>query len=235
MQISKPKVWLVITLLLGVLTTFLVMKYLQSVRSSHSMTSIIVAAKQIPEGTRLTTELLKSKTIPQEYLPEGAYEKTDQIANQFSAVTLYPDQPIVKGQVVQENVAKELSYKVPEGKRAISISINAVSGVAGLIKPGNFVDLLLSYEKASTDSELKQNSVTVLQNIQVLAVGGEMQKKEGVQAAENITLAVSPQDAELVTLSENLGKLKLTLRSNADNKEISLPRFDYKKIESMFP
>ena len=239
MRISKPKSLLGLTLLLGVLSTVLIMNYLKGARSAQvniPMTTMVIAAKQVPEGTRLTAKMLKEKTIPKDYAPAGVYKKAEQVVNQFSAVTLYSDQPIVEGQVASENTAKELTYKVPEGKRAITIAINAVSGVAGLIKPGDSVDLLLNYERVSASSnDPKENAVTILQNIQVLAVGMDLQKKEGVQAAENITLAVSPQDAELVVLSESLGKLKLTLRPIADKSAVSLPRFDYKKLDGMFP
>jgi Flp pilus assembly protein CpaB len=131
--------------------------------------------------------------------------------------------------------ATAFSLRTPPGKRALTISIDSLSAVGGLVNPGDFVDIIahldLPDEKGTAPQGPKPDSerlTTVLfQNIQVLAVGtnfnptGEIPPYELQQNAQklNVTLAVSPEEAGLLTFAEARGKLQLSLRSPAETED----------------
>jgi Flp pilus assembly protein CpaB len=130
--------------------------------------------------------------------------------------------------------AAAFSLRTPPGKRAITISIESLYAVGGLVNPGDFVDILAHLDLPGTETDPKKKKesgdrlTTVLfQNIQVLAVGtnfdpeGDLPPYEVQQTAKtlNVTLAVSPEEAGLLTFAEARGKLQLSLRSPAETED----------------
>jgi pilus assembly protein CpaB len=233
MSITKSKTWLALTIILGLITTFLLVNYLKGIKANSTgelFTTVVVANQRIPEGTRLTSEMLKTIELPKKNAA-NTIPALDKAINQVTTVTLVPEEVILKDQLASSNTT-DLPYKLPEGTRAVTIAVNATSGVAGLIKPGHLVDVLLTYKKPAED---ENRTVTLLQKILVLAVGSDLQKKDGEQAAETITLAVNSDGAELVALGENIGKLKLVLRPAADDKTNSPKPVDRKTLQSLYP
>ncbi|HQP09899.1 MAG TPA: Flp pilus assembly protein CpaB [Candidatus Omnitrophota bacterium] len=127
--------------------------------------------------------------------------------------------------------ATAFSLRTPPGKRAITISINSLYAVGGLVNPGDFVDIIAHLDIPEEEGGKPQNKeklTTVLfQNIQVLAVGtnfnpvGEVPPYDVQQSSKtlNVTLAVSPEEAGLLTFAEARGKLQLSLRSPAETED----------------
>jgi len=151
-----------------------------------------------------------------------------------------------KAQVVQQPASdkpevkkQSLAIKTPSGKRAITVSITTLSAVGGLINPGDFVDVLVHLSiPAIVDSSMKKEgskekdttktTVTLFQGIQILAIGSNVSDPadfDGQQKSSNlvITLAVDPQQAELITFAESYGKLQLVLRSPGERTAYQLP------------
>ncbi len=232
---SKPKLWLVLTVIAGLLTTGLVYVYLQRVQMAavveeeHKVAQVVAAVK-IPEGTKLTLDMLKTVEVPDKYSHSLAVTNPNDALGQFATVDLWPDEILLTAHLSSVNATKELPYKIPEGTRAITIGVNLVSGVAGHIKPGYYVDLLISYKLGDRVEDLK--TVTLLQKILVLAVGPDLVKQEGVQESENITLAVTPKDAQLVALAEATGRIKLTLRPAGESGSVGLPTVDIRNLRT---
>ena len=115
-----------------------------------------------------------------------------------------------------------MSYQLAGGFRAISIGINQKISVAYQVRPGDFVDVIVSYEQATVARE--STSAIMLQGILVLAVGSEM--KAGAAApvtAETITLAVKPDQAERLVWAEDYGKIRLVLRPVSDSQNVYTP------------
>lgn len=235
MSVGKSKLWLILTVVVGLITTALVFQYLtglKPVAAADPMTTVVVPAKKIPQGTRITKDMLKTMQIPVKFAPAQAVSSIDTVVNQVAADDLWPDETVVSGQLGSAQT-NELPYKIPEGKRAITIANNPLTGVAGHIKPGYYVDILMRYNKS--DKPEDQKELTLLQKVLVLAIGPDLQKKDGVQVSDNITLAVSPSDAELIALSETTGKLKLILRPAADEKDSPVQSLDIKEFQGMYP
>lgn len=123
------------------------------------------------------------------------------------------------------------SLKTPPGKRALTIMIDSLSAVGGLINPGDYVDILAEMEVKSEDID-KPKKVTsvIMQNVQVLAVGTNFQPigsslvYQAQQKARslNVTLALSPEETGLVTFAQSNGKLQLSLRSPSEQRTQSL-------------
>ncbi|HEX3032391.1 MAG TPA: Flp pilus assembly protein CpaB [Bacillota bacterium] len=231
---SKSKLWFVLTIIVGIITSLLVTNYLQGVQAAaveQVMTSVVVAAQKIPQGTKLTAEMVKSVQVPAKYVTPQAVTKTEDAVDQFTTVDLWPEQTIITGQLASENTAKELPYKIPQGNRAFTMAVNPLTGVASQIKPGHYVDVLLSYCLSGKPEETK--ALTLLQKVLVLGIGTDLQKKEEPQVGENVTIAVYPHDAQLLLYAEGIGKLKMVLRPAADDSKAKLKTVDIKYLESI--
>lgn len=225
MRKSGLRFWAIATVLVAVITGILVSRYLREVQEASQMEpliDVIVAQAKISEGTLITQDLVKASKMPAKYVHPTAVKDMKDVLNRYAALDILPEQTILAGHLIQEDRVKELSYKIPEGLRAITIGVNPVSGVGGHIKPGHYVDVLVICKETSGSD--KTMTVTLLQDILVLAVGPDLYKKDEVQAYDEVTLAVRPQDAQLIALSESVGRIKLTLRPPGYRGKPSLPR-----------
>jgi len=224
------------TLLLAILTGLLVYKYLSSTQKAavaEVMTTQVTAKVRIPAGARITADMLETAQVPVKYAhPSGARDPKT-LVNQYALADILAGEVVATNRVATEKTISELPYKIPPGTRAITVPVNALSGVAGLIKPGHFVDVLVSYKAG--DKVDDQKVVTIVQNVLVLAVGSELQKKEGAQAVENVTLAVTPSDAQFVALAESIGRLKLAARPAGEESKMTLPYVDIARMLKMYP
>jgi len=236
MRSSKSKFLIIGTVVLGLITAGLVYMYLtkaQTAAIDQVMTGVVIATRKIPQGTKIAPDMVKTVQVPVKYAHPSAVTETKTAINSFATVDLVQDETILTTHIASEKTANELPYKIPEGTRAITIAINQLSGVAGHIKPGHYVDVLMSYKDGESIDEVKV--VTLLQNIAVLAVGPDMQKKEGIQESENITLAVTPSAAQLIMLSENIGKMKLVLRPSGEDSKPALPSVNLRHVRTQYP
>ncbi|MHB9095501.1 MAG: Flp pilus assembly protein CpaB [Eubacteriales bacterium] len=233
---TKSKLWLVLTIVLGIVTSLLVGNYLKVTKTTtenRAMTTVVAAAYGVKQGTRITRDMVKTFQIPQRDVPSQAVTSTVQVIGQLATVELVTDEVITLSQLASEKTSTELSYRIPEGFRAATIAINTLTGVANHVKPGNYVDILMSYR--ATENIQDNKVLTLTQNSLVLAVGAAVQVKEGDPPTENLTLALTPQEAQLVMLSENIGKMKLVLRPVTDNKKTQLKTIDLKALQAMYP
>lgn len=139
-----------------------------------------------------------------------------------------------------------LAADVRSGYRAISINVNGASSVSGMVRPGDNVDVIGTFDFPDDSGKIKRGdpvTCTILQKVLVLATGGETGKSRGVGFGANssmvsgystVTLAVTPREAEMLAFAEQIkGRLVLTLRSRSDMAtEDELPTVDFTKIRS---
>lgn len=233
MRRPGAKILTVLTIAVGVITFILVFRYLSGkdeIAAAEPMTQVVVARARIAQGTKIGSDLVKAVQFPAKHVPGTALTEPRDAVGKFATADIWPEQMIFAGQVVSDKAGNELPYRIPEGCRAITVAVNPVSGVAGLIKPGHHVDVLVSYRASDRQDEFRV--VTLLQNVLVLAVGSDMQKKDGVQLTESITLAVTPAQAQSVVLAESVGRLKLTLRGAGDGSKPALPGVDRSALQN---
>jgi pilus assembly protein CpaB len=134
------------------------------------------------------------------------------------------DQPVLSNEVILPGAPGFLAATLKPGMRAVSVAIDDVSGNAGLIEPGDYVDLLLTQQMSNRTDEpaLAVSSETIVQHVRVLAVGSVIQRPkadgnapDSGNRARTVTLEVSPERAEVVSVAARLGSLSLALRSFA--------------------
>lgn len=240
MKMTKSKMWLVTTLIIALITTILVMSFFKNIKEEaqvQEVVKVILAAKKIPQGTRLSAEMIKTVEMPLKYANPQWIREKDQVLDKFALLDFEADDVLIASKLTTEKTSNQLTYKVPQGKRAITTAINPASGVAGHIKPGDYVDVLVAYTAQNQDSSEReiQEVITLLQEVLVLAVGPDLIRKDEVQNTDTMTLAVSPDDAQKITLSESIGRIKLTLRPAGESGTSNLRKLNSDRLKVIFP
>lgn len=218
---------LIISILLAAFTSFLAYIYIKNVTSRQETVeyvTVYVAAKTLPARHKITDGDLAEAKVTREYLnPKAVLNKADIVGKRLKDSVIEGEQ-ILRDRLVG-NSDLTLAYNIPEGMRAVSININDQSNVSHLVRPGDFVDVIASFE--SEEEEEGENrkiypriTKIVLQNIQVLALGQDMSvaSEKLSEPPKTITLAVTPQDAENLVYINEYAVIMLALRP-ADSDE----------------
>ena len=185
---------------------------------------VAVAAADLPWGTALRKEMLKTTPFLKGSLPEGeSFADTASLEGKVLIMPVKANEPILRSRLAPDSVATGgVAAVVDPNKRAMAVKVDKVIGVSGFVHPGNRVDVLVSLQKAEKNS----NPITkiVLQNIPVLATGTEIEQKgrnEKPVQVDVITLEVTPEEAEKLALATSEGKIQLALRNYNSSKEVS--------------
>jgi len=178
---------------------------------------IVLAAKPLPMGAVIDRESVKLGKLPESLFPAGAFSHLEDVLDRPVISPIQPEEPLVEARLATRGSGQGLGPLIPPGMRAIAVRVNDVVGVAGFILPGMRVDVLV------TGRPLNQNDTvtrTVLQNIAVLSAGQTIQTDNRSQtiAAPVVTLLVTPQEAEALTLANTEGHIQLVLRNSTDQK-----------------
>jgi pilus assembly protein CpaB len=180
--------------------------------------SIVVAAKSLGFGVTLTADNITEIPWAARTLPEGAFATKDELLKDGRRVVLAPlepNEPVLRSKTTGPGQRASLSSLLQEGKRAVTVRVDDVRGVAGFILPGDFVDVVLIAEDPASRRE--NYSEVLVQNLKVLAVdqlASERQEQPTVPKA--VTLEVTPEQAQKILLATNIGRLSLTLRRLAE-------------------
>lgn len=182
---------------------------------------VIVAKEAIPAGTTVTEGMID--TIPWEgkKYPEGfiGIRDKNKVIGRVVAMDIYRGCPVVVGCMAPEGSLAGASGRIPEGMRALTVKVDEVASVAGFIRPGSKVDILLAGAENPSEGSKEKGSKIILQNVQVLAAGQRITQLEGKdkpQVINTVTLLLSPEEAEKVALATKMGTLLLTLRTGKD-------------------
>lgn len=229
MEKANKKI-IIIALLLSLVTAVLVYVYISGQKAPApkiEYATVYVAAKTMPARYKVTNEDITQVNIAKELLNANAVSDINQIVGKRLKESIIQGEQIRKERLVDEDKAS-LSFNLPEGTRAVSMNVNEQSVVAGLIRPGDFVDILLSFDAGEendgqTITVFPRNTRTILQNIEVLALGQDLSlppdKLQGLPST--ITLAVKKEDVELFVYASEYGSLRLALRPVDDEEIIS--------------
>lgn len=184
---------------------------------------IVVAAHDLGIGAKLDQGSLKTVRWSRDAMPPGAYTNPAPLLGQFTRTSFVENEPIVASRLFSgDKNAGVLPLLIPVGMRAISVPVDEVSDIAGFVLPHTRVDVLVSI--ASGD---KQLSKIVLQNVEVLAIAQEIENvNDKPQPVRVVTMLVSPDQAERLTLASHEGALRLAMRNYQDNKVISTSGID---------
>ncbi|MET3131776.1 pilus assembly protein CpaB [Oxalobacteraceae bacterium GrIS 1.11] len=189
-------------------------------QGAASSSKIVVAAIDVNLGQRLTPEMLKLIDWPADNLPKGALPDPLKLSGRVLKTSVLRGEPLSEAKLAPVGTVGGLSALITEGKRAITVRVNDVIGVAGFALPGNYVDIIVSTQKESEGAlaAREQNiSKIVLERILVLAVAQEVGRDETKPRVVNaVTLEVTPDQAENLDLARSVGSLSLVLRNQID-------------------
>jgi pilus assembly protein CpaB len=182
---------------------------------------IAVAAADVEIGARLTLDMLKLVDWPPGSVPPGAFADLAGLESRVVKTSLTRGEPLLEGKLAPAGTKGGLSAVVTEGKRAMTVRVNDVVGVAGFALPGNYVDIMVNTqnEGSKRGDQDKAISKIVLERILVLAVAQESDRDGTKPKVVNaVTLEVQPAQAELLDLARSVGTLSLVLRNQVDPK-----------------
>ncbi|MGJ7915253.1 Flp pilus assembly protein CpaB [Massilia sp. LXY-6] len=186
---------------------------------------IAVANADIGLGQRLSPEMFKLAEWPTESMPKGAFIDPQKLTGRVLKTNLLMGEPVSEAKLAPSGTLGGLSALISEGKRAITVRVNDVIGVAGFALPGNYVDIIVSTQKElQPGSNAHEQSISkiVLERILVLAVAQEVNRDETKPKVVNaVTLEVTPEQAEKLDLARSVGTLSLALRNQVDPQSAS--------------
>ena len=207
-----------IALFAAIGAVFIAAKWLQ--QRSTQVNQVAVAAQEINMGQKLTSNMFKLVSWPANIMPPESFSDLQKLDGRVTKSSLQVGEPVLATKLAPEGSLGGLSAVIAEGKRAITVRVNDVVGVAGFALPGNFVDIIVNTQKeegTGNNKNSKDISKIVLEHILVLAVAQEAGRDETTPKVVNaVTLEVSPEQAEMIDLARSIGDLSLVLRNQAD-------------------
>jgi pilus assembly protein CpaB len=179
--------------------------------------SVVVANADLSLGHELKTENLTSIEWPAESVPEGTFAAPGEIVGRGLIVPVVRNEPILQNKLAPKEAGSGLPPIIPAGMRAVSVRVNEVVGVAGYVLPGSFVDVVATGNPTTRPEDV--TSKVVLTNVQVITAGTRLEQddKDGKPMQVSVvTLLVTPEQSERLTLASSEGKIQLALRNPLD-------------------
>jgi pilus assembly protein CpaB len=197
---------------------------------------VVSAAKDIPLGAVLQPGDLSTMTIAGT-IPKGAILKPEQAINRGVVTQIYQGEPVLESQLAGLGTGGGLAPTIPDGMRASAVKVDEVVGVAGFVIPGMRVDVLVSGNPPGSTASDGVVTKTILQNIQVLSAGTDIQRDaEGKpQQVQVVTLLVTPEEAQILSLASNSLKIQLVLRNPLDTKVAQVPENSMRSLFGIAP
>ncbi|MGI4718248.1 MAG: Flp pilus assembly protein CpaB [Janthinobacterium lividum] len=220
MKNKRAVIVMALAILFGLAAVVMASRWLLT-QPAASAGRIVVAASDINIGQRLTPEMLKLVEWPAHSVPKGAFDDPQKLGGRVLKTSILLGEPLSEAKLAPAGTLGGLSALITEGKRAITVRVNDVIGVAGFALPGNYVDIIVSTEtEAPPEGGTRRDqsiSKIVLERILVLAVAQEVNRDETKPKVVNaVTLEVTPEQAEKLDLARSVGTLSLALRNQVD-------------------
>lgn len=236
LKFTKPKRPLLTALVAGLGALGIAWGYLAAREAYFNHFSepvtVFVAKQDIVEGTLIDESYLALQSFPRRFLQPGSMNDPEALVGTVSRVPILMGEQILSSKLMGLGAKSGLAYRIPEGHRALSIPVDEASGLSGLIRPGNRVDLVATFETEQL-GETEAMTLTLAQNVLVLAVNREINdgpklyrpdleekglfgKKEGGSSAqfgkETLTFALKPEGVQKIKFAAEQGVLSAVLR-----------------------
>jgi pilus assembly protein CpaB len=192
-------------------------------QSGIASNKVIVAAVDIEPGNKINAEMLSSLDWPSGKLPEGAFREFKDLQDRIVKVGIVRGEALLERKLAPLGTLGGLSAVIAQGKRAMTVRVNDVVGVAGFALPGNYIDVVVNAQQdEGRGVDAKSISKTVLERVLVLAVAQEAGRDDTKpKVVSAVTLELSPEDAEKLDLARSVGTLSLVLRNQVDQKTVA--------------
>jgi pilus assembly protein CpaB len=210
---------LFIAAIAGLAAVFLAARWMQNQGGEKGR--IAVANADIELGGRISPEMIRMADWPEGSVPAGAFDDAAKLEGRVVLVAIQRGEPLTEVRLAPVGTKGGLSAVVPEGKRAMTVRVNDVVGVAGFALPGTYVDVMVNTQDERGQRGDRDHSISkiVLERILVLAIAQEASRDETKPKVVNaVTLEVTPEQAENLDLARSVGTLSLVLRNQVDPK-----------------
>jgi pilus assembly protein CpaB len=225
---KRPAIFAATAVLLFLFTAASVRNYMKSIAkpapppSTMNLTQVVVAASDIPLGTTIAAEHLRSVMWPADSLPAGAFSDPAGILGWVARTSIVRNEPLLADELANPAARGVLPLVIPPGMRAASVRVNEVSGIAGFVTPGSKVDVITVMDGAKDEGG--REAFTLLEDVEVLAIAQTMDHKDTKPTVVNtVTLLVTPVQAERLSLASAEGSLQLALRNYQDRGPAGAP------------
>ena len=184
---------------------------------------VVVAAVDIELGSKINPQMLTVTDWPSGSMPPGAFKDIKELQDRVVKVSVLRGDAVLERKLAPVGTQGGLSAVIADGKRAMTVRVNDVVGVAGFALPGNYVDVMVNAQQDKGKSEEnKQISKTVLEHVLVLAVAQESGRDDTKpKVVSAVTLELTLEDSEKLDLARSVGTLSLVLRNQADKKTVA--------------
>ncbi len=219
MRNLRPLVMVLMSLGIGLAAMTVAAQWLRERGLQHTR-AVLVATRDLPAGTRLEAEMLGVAHWPQDAAQALAPDlsRPQDAAGRVITSAMLRGEPLLQARLASAGATGGLSALLQEGRRAVTVKVNEIVGVAGFALPGNFVDVMVH----TTDPQNQPISRIVLERIRVLAVAQDAGAQDNKPRVVNaVTLEVTPAEAERMDLARSVGTLSLVLRSQGDSAPVS--------------
>jgi pilus assembly protein CpaB len=208
---------ILLAVVLGLVTAYLIWNYFQKQQelSVHNWEPVVVAAVDIRPNTRLTREMLRIERYPKELIADNTITRLEDAVDRVTQNPINNKAQVRHSDLLAPGQAPKLSIRVPDGMRAVAIAASEVAAVGYSVQPGDRIDLIATYNDPKTKQDLTK---IILQNVLVLAVNEGITDPQGKTGARtSMTLAVRPEQTELVKAAERSGSLSVALRGRDED------------------
>ena len=182
---------------------------------------VVIVKTEVLVGTALDELHLEVVEWPTEFVPDGAFGKTVDLHDRVPRRALAVGEPVLEASLLPAGSLAGLGSLIGEKRRAVSVKVDPVIGVAGFVTPGSHVDVLATLRRVDREKALPYSKV-ILENISVLAIDQKLEDVGGSepQLVSVVTLEVDPKQAQKLIYSAHEGHLQLALRNPGDQEMV---------------
>lgn len=218
MRNSRALMMMIVAVAAGIAAVVLAARWIQQ-QTQPGSGKVAVAMLDIQLGSRIAPEMVHLVDWPASSVPSGAFTRIDDLSGRVARTSLQRGEPVLESKLAPLGTRGGLSAVVAEGRRAITVKVNEVYGVAGFALPGTYVDIMVNTQEEGAKNSDRDRTISkiVLEHILVLAIAQEAGRDETKPKVVNaVTLEVTPEQAEKLDLARSVGTLSLVLRNQVD-------------------
>jgi len=243
---NRPALFLGLSITIALVTTVMIYNWLNSqkqqpvppvekeVAAIEGM-SIAVAGADVAWGTPLTKDMVRMVRYPKENLPTGHFDNVEDLKDRVLLTHLQQNAQILESKLAPKDIKTGgVAAVMNPNKRAMAVKVNEVVALPGFVKPGDRVDVMVTF----VDQKRKQITKTILENMLVLAIGTQMERDsqdKKPRPVKIITFEVSLEEAEKLAMASNGGQLRLALRSPINTELEKTRGATFRDLKASFP
>jgi len=223
---NKRNINIIIGIVLALFAIFMINHHLarrealiQELIRAGEIVEVVLARVDIPKETTITADMVSLGRVRRKAFQPGDLTSLDSAIGKFAEVD------ILKGQHINSNMVRSfaairfLSQGVPQGMRAITIPVDKITAVEGLVKPGDKIDIVGTFDIPQPGGQIEPIVITVFQGVKVLATNRNLSQYRVSKEIDTITLALAPEDVKTLTYMMDSARVRLVLRAPLDTSQ----------------